>query len=88
MNGYLGAARSDQFSGGIVLDLPSITLASGDVNGDGEVNIFDLVIVGVAFGSSPPSNPQADINGDGVVDILDVVLVSANFYKRGPVPWQ
>ena len=43
-----------------------------DVNGDGIVNILDLVIVANNFGKDEP-----DLNGDGVVNILDLVRVSA-----------
>jgi hypothetical protein len=52
---------------------------SGDVNGDGCVNIFDLVAVGSQFGSTSPTPPEADVNGDGVVDIVDIVLVATSF---------
>ena len=45
---------------------------SGDVNGDGEVNILDLVLV--AQGA-----PGSDINGDGVTNIIDLVLVAQQF---------
>ena len=42
-----------------------------DVNGDGFVNILDLVAVVSAFGTAEP-----DLNGDGVVNILDLVIVA------------
>ena len=45
-----------------------------DVNGDGVVNILDLVQVSNSFGKSSP-----DLNGDGVVNILDLVFVSGYF---------
>ena len=46
-----------------------------DVNGDGTVNIHDLVQVGANLGATG-KNP-ADVNGDGVVNIIDLTLVAA-----------
>ena len=45
-----------------------------DVNGDGIVNILDLVAVANAFGKDAP-----DVNGDGTVNILDLVAVANAF---------
>ena len=45
-----------------------------DVNGDGIVNILDLVVVANGFGTDAP-----DVNGDGVVNILDLVAVANAF---------
>ena len=45
-----------------------------DVNGDGVVNIQDLVIVANALGEAEP-----DLNGDGVVNIQDLVIVANAF---------
>ena len=45
-----------------------------DVNGDGVVNVLDLVIVANAFGEAAP-----DVNGDGVVNVLDLVIVANSF---------
>ncbi|MCY3741730.1 MAG: putative glycoside hydrolase [Candidatus Poribacteria bacterium] len=50
------------------------TEPSTDVNGDGVVNIQDLVIVANALGKAEP-----DLNGDGVVNIQDLVIVADNF---------
>ena len=49
-----------------------------DVNGDGVVNIQDLVLVGSSLGQSvrEEGNP-ADVNEDGVINIIDLVEVSA-----------
>jgi hypothetical protein len=46
------------------------------------VNIQDLVVVALAFGStinSPGYNGRADIDGNGVVNIVDLVPVSIFF---------
>ena len=45
-----------------------------DVNGDGSVNVLDLVIVANAFGKDAP-----DVNGDGSVNVLDLVVVANAF---------
>ena len=45
-----------------------------DVNGDGKINILDLVQVANGFGKSAP-----DPNGDGTVNILDLVFVTQQF---------
>ena len=47
---------------------------TADVNGDGVVNIQDLVIVANALGEAAP-----DLNGDGVVNIQDLVIVANAF---------
>ena len=45
-----------------------------DLNGDGAVNVLDLVILANAFGKDSP-----DLNADGVVNILDLVVISNAF---------
>ena len=50
------------------------TAPTADVNGDGTVNILDLVAVANGFGKDTP-----DVNGDGVVNILDLVQVANQF---------
>ena len=56
----------------------------GDVNQDGVVNIFDLVLVAGRFGESGQNS--ADINGDGVVNIFDLVLVAGAFGNTAVAP--
>ncbi len=63
---------------------PALTLGQlppWDVNGDGAVNIVDLVIVGLNFGKdiTAPATPNPDVNRDGEVNMLDVVLVGQHF---------
>ena len=47
---------------------------TADLNGDGIVNILDLVILANAFGKDSP-----DLNADGVVNILDLVILANAF---------
>ena len=56
----------------------------GDVNGDGVVDIDDITICQIAFGSfrgHPKWDSTADLNCDGIVDIDDVIMVALNFGK-------
>ena len=50
-----------------------------DVNGDGEVDVDDLLLVAASFGTAPAPEvmPNTDINGDGVVNNKDMLLVLA-----------
>ena len=46
-----------------------------DVNGDGQVNVIDLAIVAMFYGTRG-NGLLADVNTDGVVDILDLTAVA------------
>jgi len=53
-----------------------------DLNGDGIVNILDILICASAFGSRPgyPKwNPYVDLNQDGIINILDLVIIAVHF---------
>jgi len=55
-----------------------------DVNRDGKVDIYDVVIVAGTFGSKPGApdwNPKTDLVQDELIDIFDVVLLAKNFGK-------
>ena len=65
---YLKAVVSDQS--------PVTSKNPADVNGDGVVNILDLVMVAQGLGTD---NPKADVNGDGVVNVFDLVFVANQF---------
>jgi parallel beta-helix repeat protein len=58
--------------------------SSPDINKDGKVDIRDVFVIAMAFGSTPGDpnwNPIADLNNDGTVNILDVFAVAWDFGK-------
>jgi hypothetical protein len=48
----------------------------GDINGDGVVNVEDLLFIIAAWGTD---DSDADVNGDGVVNVEDLLAVIANW---------
>ena len=58
----------------IELDIDVPQLSPTDINGDGVVNIQDLVLVASSLGETGPTS--ADVNGDNIVNIMDLVLVA------------
>jgi hypothetical protein len=56
----------------------------GDLNGDGKVDLDDVLIVSLAFGSYPGArnwNPDADTNRDNKIDLTDVLNIYINYGK-------
>jgi hypothetical protein len=84
--GYLSAVCANPTVTGPETTLLAVSLVSGDINGDEEVDIADATAIGVSFGASGPGL-AADINRDEVVDIFDLILVSFNFGEVGPQSW-
>ena len=70
-----------QVAGGEVTEPPEL---AADVNGDGMVNIQDLVLVASNFGKRGQNT--ADVNGDGVVNIADLVLVAGGLSTGAGAP--
>jgi hypothetical protein len=59
----------------------------GDVDGDLDVDIFDVVLITSCYGKKrgdPAYNPNSDINGDGIVTIFDVVLCTSHYGQKHP----
>ena len=82
----LGNSQAEPISHATVDGFVTVTevTVSPDVNGDGIVDINDIILAGQSLGSyagHPRWNPVADLNGDGVVDIFDLILIAKNFGK-------
>jgi len=58
-----------------------VTLA-GDVDGDRDVDIYDIVMMAGIYGTTeedPQYDPNCDIDGDGDIDIYDIVAAANNY---------
>jgi hypothetical protein len=59
----------------------------GDANGDGSVNLADLVLLANAYGSKvgdPRYNPEADLNNHGRVNLLDLLTCATHYGQSCP----
>ena len=65
-------------------------LCPSDVNGDGAINVLDLIKLLLCFGlpATPPCDTGQDINQDGVVNVLDLIELLLEFGQLCPIaPW-
>ena len=57
----------------------------GDANGDGSVNVLDVILMANYFAGNEPAAfcfENADVNGDGVINILDIIT-TINIFASG-----
>jgi hypothetical protein len=54
------------------------TVLNADINGDGFVNIIDLILVSQRYGSNNYYGNE-DVNGDNQVNLIDLIIVAQNF---------
>ena len=63
----------------------------GDANGDGDVNLLDILLLISFIYNTPPGpapNPMesGDANADGDVNLLDILLLISHIYGDPPGP--
>ncbi len=69
-----------------VANLGSVVLIAGDMNGDDQINIFDLAYMANSYETT---DPAADLNADGIVNILDIALAANNYeLTSASISWQ
>lgn len=66
----------------LIKQLENATAIPGDVNGDGHVDVVDLLYFADAWGKllgQTGYNAGCDFNGDGSVDVLDLLVMAAHW---------
>lgn len=64
--------------------------ATGDINGDGKVDVLDLSVLAAHYGQTGQTQSTGDLNGDGKVTVLDLSILagawgtSSASYVSGP----
>ena len=64
-----------------------IVTVPGDVNGDYEVDLYDIVAICAAYGSKqgePGYVSNCDTNGDGITNLYDAVIACSHYGQRIP----
>ena len=78
-SGFFGLNRNTEYTTALPNRFLVRTRRVADIDGDGTVSIFDMILVARRFGtliaSKPGGSVNEDINGDGVVNISDLILV-------------
>ncbi len=57
-------------------------ILTGDINGDGVVNMSDVILIAVSFNSVKGDlkyKAEYDLNGDGVINMQEVIIIALNF---------
>jgi hypothetical protein len=76
--------RVNEASAGSNCTTFKVTKIPRDVNGDGKVDLVDVYLVEMTYGSYPGHprwDPNCDLNGDLKVDLIDYFITCKNYGK-------
>ncbi len=51
----------------------------GDIDGDGDTDVFDFAVLASAFGTSVTPGTNEDYDENGIVDVFDFAVFIADF---------
>jgi len=84
-SGFLNAQGPAILGGEETNTKPAISLIAGDIDGNGVIDQYDAMTIGMSYNATSPDT--ADLNNDGVINILDLQLLAENFRKSGALVW-
>ena len=84
-NGFLNAQGTAALTAGETSTKTAVNLLAGDIDGNGVIDQYDALTIGMSYNSSTPD--VADLNNDGIINILDLQLLAQNFRKSGALDW-
>jgi len=84
--GFLAAEGLAEIPSGGAAVMPDVTLIAGDVDGNGVIDEFDAMTIGMNYNADAPA--AADLNNDGVINVLDLEILAANYRLAGPIAWE
>jgi hypothetical protein len=83
--GFLPAEGDPTLTPGGTTTMQTINLVSGDIDGNGVIDQFDALTIGINYNASSPS--VADLNNDGVINVLDLEILASNYRANGALNW-
>jgi phage baseplate assembly protein gpV len=85
-SGHLSAEGPATVTAGNTTTMPTISLVAGDIDGNGVVDQYDALTIGINYNLTAPD--AADLNSDGTINVLDLEILAANYRQTGPTAWQ
>lgn len=85
-SGFLSAQGSAVLIAGETSTKPTISLKAGDIDGNGVIDQFDAMSIGMNYKTASPDT--ANLNGDDIINFLDLEILAANYRAVGALTWE
>jgi hypothetical protein len=83
--GFLSAEGAATITADTTTTQSTVTLFAGDIDGNGVIDQFDAMTIGMSYNGTDPA--AADLSNDGTINVLDLELLAANYRLTGPSNW-
>jgi len=85
-SGFLNAQGPAELVADGTTTKATISLLAGDIDGNGVIDQFDAMTIGMSYNTAAPE--AADLNNDGVINVLDLEVLAANYRASGALNWE